>query len=108
MGAKTEGFVQLVSGSAGSQTELLGGLFYMVRPNTRPEVSLFNMQDSRLTASFVEEVLQSPSHYINYITDTTTGTAQNVPQGGLPRDPGGYGRTVPMLQDIPPGWEQPK
>ncbi|HEY0307811.1 MAG TPA: glycoside hydrolase family 55 protein [Acidobacteriaceae bacterium] len=108
MGAKTEGFVSLVSGTAGSQTELLGGLFYMVRPNTKPEASLFFMQDSRLTASFVEEVLVSPAHYINYITDTTTGTAQNVPEGGIARDPGGHGEIMPMLQDIPPGWEQPK
>jgi hypothetical protein len=105
LGVKTERDVTFVSGQAGSQTEIFGGLFYIVIP-AKPEVPLFAMKDSRFAGTFVEEVLSEPSHYTNYIVDTTTADTQKVPEGGLPRNPQGRGKIVPLLQDVPPGWEQ--
>ena len=96
LGLKTEGDCVVVDNKAGADTEILGGLIYVVR-DADPAVPAFRNDGGRLLASFVEESFRAASRYTIHLQDPRAG--QTIPAAASPAR--GYGRLVPWLTANP-------
>jgi hypothetical protein len=92
-GLKTEGICTIVDNRDGAQTDIFGGLVYMVRDPQGADVPAFRNQSARLSAAFAEEVLQGSHRYDVYLEQD--GMPRAVAASTFP--PRGLGRFVPDL-----------
>ena len=95
IGLKTEGFCTAILTDEGGQTDLLGGLVYVVVRNPAGDVPAFITRGGRLRASFVEESLVPTSHYRVYLSEQSGPVP--VERLGSDMPPRGLGRLAPNL-----------
>lgn len=94
LGLKTEGICTVLDNQAGAQSEIFGGLVYMVRQSD-PSVAALHNDRSWLAASFAEEVLLAGHGYAAFLRHGST----TLPVNAFP--PRGLGHIVPDLRAAP-------
>ena len=93
LGLKTEGDCVVLDNRNNADSQILGGLVYIVQ-NADPKLPAFRNSGGRLQASFVEESFRPASHYSIYVQDPMTGRDISAAAASEAR---GYGRLVPWL-----------
>ncbi len=93
LGLKTEGVSTIVDNLDGAQTDIFGGLVYMVRDPQGAPLPAFHNSGSRLSASFAEEVLKAGNQYRVYVAQDAPGATVGMDRFA----PRGLGRFVTGL-----------
>jgi hypothetical protein len=94
LGLKTEGNCTAVENTNGAQTEVLGGLMYIVRP-VKQSVPAFVNTNSQMLVSFVEEGFTANALYTTYLADTESGTVHDFEAASQP--PRNVAHMAPLL-----------
>ena len=101
LGLKTEQNCTAIENRAGAETEVLGGLLYIIQPTTSPRPAFVNPPAARLVASYVETVYREGANYRVHVATGSSDAASAAPLPGsvladeLPAR--GRGRLVPGL-----------
>jgi hypothetical protein len=94
LGLKTEQDATLVETQAGGQTEILGGLVYLVVPPAVARPALTNSGNGRVFAAYVESAYRAGAVYAEHMVQLgARATEQNVRGADLPTR--GLGRVLP-------------
>lgn len=84
IGLKTEQESTVVRTTRGGRTDIIGGLVYLVvAPSSQP-LPIFVSQDSQVTASFAEEILQRGHGYRVYLHDDADGRIEDTAADTMP------------------------
>lgn len=94
LGIKTEQNCTILENKNGANSEIIGGLIYMVQPTATPLPAFIN-KNSRLQASYVEEVFNKNAAYKIHLLDIKNGVEQSITAEMLPKR--GLGRIVSNL-----------
>ena len=94
LGIKTEQNCTILENKNGANSEIIGGLIYMVQP-TSATLPAFINENSRLQASYVEEVFNKNAAYKIHLLDIKNGVQRSIAAETLP--PRGLGRIVSQL-----------
>jgi hypothetical protein len=98
LGLKTEQNGTAVQNLAGADTDVLGGLLYIVRPPASPRPAFVTHPQARLAAAYVETVYRDGAAYREHVVvgdDAGHPVTPAVVAGDLP--PRGRGRVAPGL-----------
>jgi hypothetical protein len=95
LGTKTESNMTLLENSAGGDSELFGGLVYMVHSDSR-HVPYLRNTDGKVTAAFAEEAFLPDAVYETFLESTQTGKNLLIKAGDLPLRHNGA-RMVPQI-----------
>jgi len=94
LGVKTERNCTILENKNGANSEIIGGLIYMVQPSENPLPAFIN-ENSRFRAAYVEEAFNKKAVYQTHLRDIKNGDEREVSAETLPKR--GLGRIVPML-----------
>lgn len=94
LGIKTERNCTILENKNGANSEIIGGLIYMVQPSENPLPAFIN-ENSKFRAAYVEEAFNKKAVYKTHLRDIKNGDEREVLAETLPKR--GLGRIVPML-----------
>jgi hypothetical protein len=107
LGLKAEQNATIVDNHAGAETEVVGGLLYIVFAPRPHRPAFINRDGSRLNAAYAESAYLPESFYLEHIVDIDangtrrTLTADRLPARGLARMAPGIGAPLAPAEDDP-------
>jgi hypothetical protein len=94
LGIKTERNCTILENKNGANSEIIGGLIYMVQP-AENQLPAFINENAKFRAAYVEEAFNKKAVYQTHLRDIKNGDEREVLAETLPKR--GLGRIVPML-----------